>query len=373
LRSLLFPVIFCLATGSASADAPFVPPGVSPPDYVVTKVLNSHGQTRRQTVAHHGIWTRVHDGMTTEYFSGNGAPNIRILVEGLSLTFERGRVSPEYRDNEPRNTGERQTHLDESCTVWDVWRSKLERPGQELSHLSCITDDGIEVWQKTVSSKDDVNASAVTEHVERRPVAPDEVRPARTLLVLDWWNQNPPALGAQTIPDNETVMELSEDSAKGGKSIRTTRRLGPWQFLEETADGTRRSLRITHDSQRMWLMNHASGKPGVPESLTIVRAVPAPAESPTPTVQAISIQKDLDRAETVLGETCRWFDMMPSMTDGGRRTCLTKDGIVLKDEISGRVMGLRRWTAIRVTRRPITIDEIKPPAELLMPQTWGIE
>jgi hypothetical protein len=120
-------------------------------------------------------------------------------------------------------------------------------------------------------------------------------------------------------------------------------------------------------------MNHASGKPGVPESLTIVRAVPAPAESPTPTVQAISIQKDLDRAETVLGETCRCFDMMPSMTDGGRRTCLTKDGIVLKDEISGRVMGLRRWTAIRVTRRPITIDEIKPPAELLMPQTWGIE
>ena len=34
---------------------------------------------------------------------------------------------------------------------------------------------------------------------------------------------------------------------------------------------------------------------------------------------------------------------------------------------------LREWTAIRLARRPIAIDEIKPPAELLAPQKWGIE
>jgi hypothetical protein len=31
------------------------------------------------------------------------------------------------------------------------------------------------------------------------------------------------------------------------------------------------------------------------------------------------------------------------------------------------------WTAVRVTRRPVNLVEIKPPAELLDPQTWGIE
>lgn len=165
MRSLLFPVILCLATGSALADAPFVPPGVSPPDYVATKIWNSDGQPRRRTVAHHGDWTRVDQGMTTEYFSANGVANVRVFGEGPSISFERGRVLPDYHDNEPRNTGERRTHLGEGCTVWDVWRTKRER-GQELSHLSCITDDGIEVWQN-VSGPDDVNASAVTGRVER--------------------------------------------------------------------------------------------------------------------------------------------------------------------------------------------------------------
>lgn len=84
-------------------------------------------------------------------------------------------------------------------------------------------------------------------------------------------------------------------------------------------------------------------------------------------------KKNLDRTETVLGETCRWFDMMPNKADAGRLACLTKDGIALKDEISGRGMGVRRWTAIHLARRPVSLEEIKPAAELLEPQRWGIE
>ena len=373
MRSLLFPVIFCLAAGSALADAPFVPPGGSPPDYVLRKDWNFDGHIWRRTVVHHGNWTDVRHGMTAEYFSANGALNIRISFGDYSLSFDhRGGVPPDDRDNEPRNTGERQRHLGESCTVWDVWRTKRGPVGQVRSHLSCITDDGIELWQKDIGGKDDANASAVSGHVERRPVAPDEVRPTRVFLVLEWWDQNPPALGPQAVPDHETVMERSDDSAKAGKSIRTTRRLGPWQFVEETADGARRRLKVMHDSRRRWL-DYASGRPGVPESLTIMRTFPA--DGPAPPMQAISMQpKDLDRVETVVGETCRWFDFVPGMADAGRSACLTKDGIVLKEvEISGRGFGIRSWTAIHLARRPVSLEEIKPAAELLEPQRWGIE
>jgi hypothetical protein len=34
---------------------------------------------------------------------------------------------------------------------------------------------------------------------------------------------------------------------------------------------------------------------------------------------------------------------------------------------------VHEWTAVRVTRRPVTLDEIKPSAELLDPRVWGIE
>jgi hypothetical protein len=44
----------------------------------------------------------------------------------------------------------------------------------------------------------------------------------------------------------------------------------------------------------------------------------------------------------------------------------------LKESVSWRG-GSETWTAVSLTRRPIAIDEIKPPAELLMPQTWGIQ
>jgi hypothetical protein len=80
----------------------------------------------------------------------------------------------------------------------------------------------------------------------------------------------------------------------------------------------------------------------------------------------------MDRSETILGEICHWFDVAPGMEHGGASVCLTSDGIVLKDQRYARG-GRRTWTAIRVTRRPINLDEIKPPAELLEPQTWGIK
>jgi hypothetical protein len=59
MRLLLLPMIFCLAASSAAA-APFVPPGVTPPDYVVTMEQTSlYRKASTRVVTRHGEWTRI--------------------------------------------------------------------------------------------------------------------------------------------------------------------------------------------------------------------------------------------------------------------------------------------------------------------------
>lgn len=163
-------------------------------------------------------------------------------------------------------------------------------------------------------------------------------------------------------------MELLNNSPDAGHSIRTTRRHDLWQSVEETVNAVRHSLHIAHDSGRMQL-SYESDDFGAPKRLAITKSLPLSVGVELPT----SMQpKDLARTETVLGESCRWFDMTPGRQDAGRSACLTNDGIVLKEESSS--WGSRwTWTAIRLTRRAISLDEIKPSPALLEPRLWGIE
>jgi len=84
------------------------------------------------------------------------------------------------------------------------------------------------------------------------------------------------------------------------KSIRTTRRLGPWQFLDQTV-GARRSIAIGHDSHRMQF-RYESNSSGAPRVLTISKPDIAPASS---TRKLVAQKTDLNHSETILGEPCR--------------------------------------------------------------------
>jgi len=372
LRLLLFPAILCLAAGSAAAEPPFAPPGVSPPDYVVTMVEILHGkEVARRSVAHHGDWTRIErTGETYRsvvHFSVNGVVGVHDQRSVSLTSFTRG-FDLSYRDHAPRNTGERQTRLGETCTVWEVSRPGKEAPsGSGLFHLSCVTDDGIELWQRSIYGSN-VIASAEATRVERQTVGSDEVKPPRSLLVLGWWDRDAPS----TIPGHETIMELSGQSADAGKSIRTTHQRGQWRSMEETVSGVRRRLEIAHDSGRM-SFEYAWDELGPPKQLTIIRPASTPEGIATTTS---AMWNDTNRSETILGETCRWFGMM-TMSDVGRSRCLTNGGVVLKDHWRWRGLEgpavVQEWTAVRMTQRPVTLDEIKPSAELLDPRMWGIE
>jgi hypothetical protein len=85
---------------------------------------------------------------------------------------------------------------------------------------------------------------------------------------------------------------------------------------------------------------------------------------------------ETNRSETILGETCRWFYLV-TFGDVSRSRCVTNDGVMLKDHWRWRAVEgpavVQEWAAVRMTRRPVNLDEIKPSAELLDPHVWGIE
>lgn len=369
LRGLLV-TMFCLAAGQAAAEAPFVPPGLSPPDYEVTTTATKSYDPKEssQIVMHHGNWTHVTtsiDSSTGQYYRSSG---ITIGFYDWSVGISRDRLRLNGVDYEARNTGERQNHLGESCTVWETQRNKPEVYGRlKSSESSCVTDDGIELWHRSIYG-DKVGRSIEATKIERRPVSDNEVHPPRSLLALDWPEQDAPE--RSTKPDYEVVMELSVGADRPTPVIRTVRQSGLWRFTEEI-DGPRRNIAITYDSGTR--LSYESDSAGIPNRLSIW---PLKSGLPVSTSAALPdpryAPKDLGRSDTILGESCRWYHMNPGWTHGFTSACKTEDGIVLKEESHSRIDD-RTWTATRLTRRPVSIDEVKPPAELLQPHTWGLD
>lgn len=350
-------------------DTPPFTAGLSSPDYKVVMGERSAGnEVASQVVTHHGDWTRTDrsgpNSRASQYYSATSGARV-IVSDERSITIQRSVDWPVGVDHEPRNSGERQDFLGESCTVWNVWRTKDATPGSGSSHLACVTDDGITLWERTLRG-DEIVSSIEASRIERRAVSEQEVRFPRALLTLDWWDTDLPPLHAASIPDHETVMALADPPATGTANL-TSRRLGPWRFTELIL-GSLRRITIAHDSQRM-RFEYAGAPSGDPSWLSIVRAeLTANSSLPTPSPAATT---DLKRSEQLLGETCHWTG--PVGATARPSACLTHDGIALKQIMRGYGITPQTWIAVRMTRRPVKLDEIKPPAELLDPKFWGLE
>jgi hypothetical protein len=360
-------IVIALPAAAAEAPgSPFVPPGVTPPDYVATVVEKSgYEKDRNWTLVHHGDWSRLRRDSDrdayTEYLAANGA--LRIIVSATSIIFLPRFEDDLVQDEKPRNTGERQTSLGENCTVWEIETKKSGRIGlAAITRLSCVTDDGIELWQKQVSLIGTYSQEAT--HIERRSVSTQDSAPPPR-LALDWWDKHAPAPAASEIPDHEVIMALPAQDPRSATSIRTHRRSGQWQRIDETV-GARRSIEISHETSQL-RFSFSTDKYGRPTGILITRAdkpINASAQAAT-----LLPPKALDRHETVLGENCSWLNLTPRMADASTTACLTQDRIALEELFVGRASRIE-WTAVSVSRRPVTPDEVKPPAELLDPQTW---
>ena len=143
--------------------------------------------------------------------------------------------------------------------------------------------------------------------------------------------------------------------------------------MEETVSGVRRRLEIVHDSGRTGF-EYVWDELGAAKRLAITRPASTPDDAATTTP---AMWNETNRSETILGETCRWFGLF-TFGDVSRSRCVTNDGVMLKDHwqwraFEGRPAVVQEWTAVRMTRRPVNLDEIRPSAELLDPRAWGIE
>jgi len=361
-------VLVANAGEAAFAYTPFEPLADSP-DYVVTMVeTDAPGKKKDRVVRHRGEWTRVDAAW-------EGRSSIQYFKQGeaVTLTINHGKegeysgfsvfLSPErspYWDRAAIKTGERQTFLGEACTVWDVARSRTSQ--NELTRTSCVTDDGIELWYKVATATYVYTLGEAT-RVERRPVLAAETLPPRDALRLDQWFDNA-AVPAKTPPDFEAVLERTDG---GPNSTRTIRQRGGWTSVAVHEGTELRTLDVTH-AFGSFRFRFDAATSNAPARLNVMTFRSPPASGPPlPSFEP----KGMGKTETVLGEQCRWYDMMPGVADAWRGACRTRDGVTLKEEFSS--WGDRRsFVAVRFARRPVALDEIKPPPALLERKTWNL-
>jgi hypothetical protein len=353
------------------AQAPFSPvPDV--PDYVVTiveKRPRGDPTDNVRTVTHHGEWTRIdvvaNGRRSTSYINDARTLSLDVAHAGSGAYAYANIV----RDTRPRNipswfhrtfkTGERQVLLGESCEVWDIrrWNPRDVPPPA----FSCVTDDGIELWHKDMHSGEVTGSFEVTNFL-RRSVQADEVRPPSDLLELKSWTDSTEQPGATVTmagapPDFETML-------RDRWFTRITRRHHPWAYTQTKDLDVVRKVSIVNDASGLHIDFEADAG-GDFMRMSISKAPPGPHHlAGTPV--------DLGRKETVLGEECTWFDMLPRMMDAGLHQCRTPDGIVLKEQEISRGSKHEGYAAVQLQRREVGPAEVLPPSDILKRETWGI-
>jgi hypothetical protein len=359
----------------AAADAPFVPDG-GVPDYVVTMETSSFGRKTEDSRvhSHHAGWTRIdtieRGRAATRYFGHAGSILVRAArdVAGAwsHLDIRRGDDPSPIYDRSRFKTGETRTILGEACHVWTVMRAT----SVSLALLSCVTDDGIELWRAYAGSRSHVSSATAT-RIERRPVLAGDVRPPVEALDLKAWNESITETGptpSGSSGDFEAVIESVRGTIVPSAQVtRTVRRHHPWTSIDERRADGRRTLRVKNEASQLSVMIEIHPKTGLYQLLLSKLTLSPEEKAKTLSLNPVS----LDRRESVLGETCEWFDVMPNVMDAGLHECRTTDGIVLKD---ARIVRGSSFPSIatRLTRRPVAMSEVLPTPDLLAPRSWGL-
>jgi hypothetical protein len=361
-------------------------------------------KTTERTVSHHAGWTRIDEiengRGTTDYFGHAGSIALSVTrgdsgeYVHLSIFRRLDQQEAKYWDSNRFKTGERKIFVGESCEVWNVLRDRERRPGSvRMTRLSCITDDGIELWREVTSGYQDytgqwiqpLTSSMEAIKIERRAVRPSEVHPPADLLELKSWvnllDPSPPvAMPFAERADFETVMEAAQDLSRAGKLTQTTRRRVPWVYTESMRGDGNRTVRIANEASGLRFRVEVDAANEL-KRLIIHRGAPgsdlrAPEPVGADRIETVLggicwwLQVQCGAKESVLGEQCQWFTMTTVGT-ADRRQCRTHDGIVLK-EVEGSSLYEQRLVAVRLQRRGVALSEVLPPSYVLARKNWGL-
>jgi len=274
-------------------------------------------------------------------------------IASMSIRAPERTPSPGF-DYASRKTGKTWKAAGQRCDIWEVYRA-VDQGYTTVTRLGCVTRDGIEVARWSNGRTGNLLGDRITGYYLRRgKIDVTDIRPPMPALDLSAWLVAKPA-AATGADDYEVVLtgERTRDAV-------TIRRQGGSTFTETVnADGSRDMFSERDDGVTS---SARVGPTGAPESYTARRG-PAPKTSP-------DVRLPLP-AQTVLGQTCDWFDAMPDLADAGRRECRTPDGVVLVIRQSG-LDGDETLTATSVSRRPLGAADLLPPAWLLDLSRWGV-
>lgn len=375
-RLLLLPVLavvlalFLAAPANASRwhGGPFSPAGRVVDHTVVLDIELDHPKRKTvRTIKRRGDWARSSDG---EERGGRVSwVNLRSGVsaerysdasgESVVVRKESDRLYADYFDLQPRPTGRTDHLLGETCRVWEVWRSK----GTGMRHESCVTDDGVELWYRTMND-DRVGESGRAISVVRRRLRDAEVKPPTDLLSRDRFLRAARRLsGGYVSPIPDHVVRYGEYPAAA-----ETRRSGTWSGKFGGLPGAR-TLDLRDDASGANLRLARDGESGGLDSLHLF--LPRVAV----TVGRAQMPDLNGKTSIVLGELC-WPPLKPAPVDGqlvydGYTACLTADGILLKWSHAGRIFTGAVATAL--VRRKVRFDEVFPRDTPLSNRAWGLD
>jgi hypothetical protein len=205
--------------------------------------------------------------------------------------------------------------------------------------------------------------------ISRRPAAgsfdnvpPGDAQPPAGLLDLKSWGLVAPPAAPGSADHEVMLVSVNDKTLVQREATRLMRRHHSWLYIESRF-ATGRSEISSHDEQNGLHIGISMDAGGNADQLVIHSRWPAPHNRAQPYTP--------ERKETILGETCTWFDMSPGMADASLGQCRTADGIVLKEE---RSSWMRReiLQAVRLRRRPFDLIRVLPSRDLLMPRTWGL-
>lgn|GEM_PF-7057586 len=273
-------------------------------------------------------------------------------IGSMSIRAPERTPSPGF-DYRSRKTGKTWKAAGQRCDIWEVYRA-VDQGYTTVTRMGCVTRDGIEVARWSNGRTGALLGDRLTGYYLRRGKMDEaDIRPPTPALDLSAWLVAKP--GAATQADGYEVVLKGE---RTGSTVTIRQQRGATYSETVNADGSRDMFSDRDDGVTV---SARVGATGAPESYTARRG-PAPKTSPD---TRLSLP-----AQTVLGQTCEWFDAMPDVADAGRHECRTSDGAVLAVRKSG-VDSDETLIATVFNRRPLAAAELLPPAWLLELSRWG--
>ena len=298
-------------------------------DHVAVRLVTGQGgtpSTEQTVVARSGPWqrestVRTNGSKSTEYFDFKRALSVTWVVRSDGDEFlrasqrVRGQEPPVYRER----TGEAQQWAGDVCEVWS-W--KQVGPGGATSQsLSCVTEDGVELWEGYVGRDGAVREIFHAVSVERRSLSREEVWLPEEALDWDRWTAG--ATPGEVTSGHEVYL-VGSGSNDSDVGLAVSRR-GDWTRTQRSSSQNYRALSISHPHVSLHFAE------GEERQLSLQRHF-----GPQDQIGGPPIPFTPARESTFLGRQCIWWDTMPGWHDASGSECRdTSTGAMLAAEGTG--------------------------------------